>query len=77
MLNNSFYPKVTLLTRLSINPGTLIGNLLCKLSEATLNTTSGILIKKFSDYILQCLKISNIKIINQNMLKCVNRIQIL
>ncbi len=53
LTNNSFYPKVTLPTRLSNNHGTLImliDNLLFNLSEATLNTTSGILIKRLSDH---------------------------
>ncbi len=46
--NHSFYPKITLPTRLSNKHGTLIDNFLCKLTEATLDTTSGILSKKFS-----------------------------
>ncbi len=46
----SFYPKITLPTRISNKHGTLIDNFLCKLTEATLDTTSGILIKKFSDH---------------------------
>ncbi len=50
LTNNSFYPKVTLPTRLSNNHETLIDYLFCKLSETTLNTTSGILIKRFSDH---------------------------
>ncbi len=45
----SFYPKITLPTRLSNKYGTLIDNSFCKLTEATLDTTSGVLIKKFSD----------------------------
>ncbi len=40
--NHSFYLKITLLTRLSNKHGTLIDNFLCKLTEATLDTTSGI-----------------------------------
>jgi hypothetical protein len=50
MTNHSFFPKITLPTRLSIKHGTLIDNFFCKLSEHTLDTTSGILIKKFSDH---------------------------
>ncbi len=47
---NSFYPKITMPTRFSNRHGTLIDNLFCKLIENSLNTTSGILIKKFSDH---------------------------
>ena len=50
LTSNSFYPKITLPTRLSNNHGTLIDNFLCKLTETTLNTLSGILINKFSDH---------------------------
>ena len=50
LTNHSFFPKITLPTRLSLKHGTLIDNLFCKLSEHTLETTSGILIKKFSDH---------------------------
>jgi hypothetical protein len=50
LTNHSFYPKITLPTRLSNNHGTLIDNFLCKLTESTLDTISGILIKKFSDH---------------------------
>ncbi len=50
LTNNSFYPKITLPTRLSNKHGTRIDNLFCKLTETTLDTISGILIKKFSDH---------------------------
>ncbi len=50
LTNNSFYPKITLPTRLSNKHGTLIDNIFCKLTETTLDTISGILIKKFADY---------------------------
>ncbi len=48
--NHSFYPNITLHTRLSNKHGTLINNFLCKLTETTLDTTSGILTQKFSDH---------------------------
>ncbi len=38
--------KITLPTRFSNKHGTLIDNIYCKLTDMTLNTTSGILIKK-------------------------------
>ncbi len=47
---HSFYPKITLPTRLSNKHGTLIDNFFCKLSESTLDTTSDILLRKFSDH---------------------------
>ncbi len=50
LTNHSFFPKITLPTRLSNIHGTLIENFLCRLSETTLDTTSGILIKKLSDH---------------------------
>ncbi len=40
---------MTLPTRLSNKHGTLIDKFHCKLTEATLDTTSGILIEMFSD----------------------------
>ncbi len=46
LTNHSFYPEIALPTRLSNKHGTLIDNFICKLTEATLDTTSGILIKK-------------------------------
>ncbi len=48
LTNHSFYPKITLPTRLSNKHGTLIDNFLCKLTETIFDTTSGILFKKFS-----------------------------
>ena len=50
MLSNSFTPKITLPTRFSNKHGTLIDNCFCKLSEKSLSSDSGILIKKFSDH---------------------------
>lgn len=50
LTNHSFFPKITLPTRLSNNNGTLIDNFLCKLTECTLNTTSGVIINKLSDH---------------------------
>ncbi len=50
LTNHSFYPKITLPTTLSNKHGTLIDNFLCKLIETTIYTTSGILIKRFSDH---------------------------
>ncbi len=43
-------PKKKLPTWLSIKHGTFIHNIFCKLLENTLETTCGILIKRFSDH---------------------------
>ncbi len=46
----SFYHKITVPTRLTNNHWTLIDNFLCKLTESTLDITTGVLIKSFSDH---------------------------
>ncbi len=43
---HSFYPKITLPTRLSNTNGSLIDNILCKLTESSLDTTAGVLLDK-------------------------------
>ncbi len=50
LTNHSFYPKITLPTRLPDKHGTLIDNVLCKLTDRILCITSRILIKKFLDH---------------------------
>ncbi len=50
LTSNSFYPKITVPTRLTNTHGTLIDNFLCKLTKNTLDTTSSVLIKRFSDH---------------------------
>ncbi len=50
LTDSSFYPKITLPTRYSNKHGTLIHNIFCKLTDSTINTTSGILVKKISDH---------------------------
>ena len=50
LMEHSFYPKITVPTRLTNTKGTLIDNFLCKLSEATLDTIAGVLINRFSDH---------------------------
>ncbi len=50
MISQGFFPKITLPTRFSENKGTLIDNFYCQTKNLTLNTTAGILIKKFSDH---------------------------
>ncbi len=50
LTENSFYPKITLPTRFSNKHGILIDNLFCKLTDKSINTTSGILIKTFLDH---------------------------
>ncbi len=50
LTSHSFYLKITLPTRFSNTRGTLIDNFFCKLNDTTINSTAGILIKKFSDH---------------------------
>ncbi len=50
LTSNSFYPKITVPTRLSSNHGTLIDNFFCTLTENTLDTTFHVLTNKFSDH---------------------------
>ena len=46
----SFYPKITLPTRFSPHSGSLIDNVVCRLTNNTLHVSSGILLKQFSDH---------------------------
>ncbi len=62
LISHSFYAKITLPTRLSNKHGTLIDNFFCKLTEATIDTISGILIKKFSDHQPYFILLNNIKL---------------
>ncbi len=51
-------------TRLTNNIGTLIYNLLCKLTEATLDTMSSVLIKTFSDHQPYFILLNNVQTMN-------------
>ncbi len=62
LINHSFYPKITLPTRLSKKHGTLIDDFFCKLTEATIDTIFGILIKKFSDHQPYSILLNNIQL---------------
>ena len=44
----SFFPKITLPTRFTNNNGILIDNFFCKLTQNTLSSYYGILLKQFS-----------------------------
>ena len=48
---NSFNPKITLPTRFSKKRGTLIDNIYCKLSPATINKRGGIILTDISDHL--------------------------
>ncbi len=61
LTNYSFYPKITLPTRLSYNHATLIDNVFCQLADTMLDTTSGIIIKRFSNHQQYITIINNIK----------------
>ncbi len=62
LISHSFYPKITLPTRLSNKHGTLIDNFFGKLTEATIDTIAGILIKKFSDHQPYFILLNNIQL---------------
>ena len=51
ILSNSFIPKITLPTRITQRKGTLIDNILVKISNEYSITTSGILINRISDHL--------------------------
>ena len=51
MFNKSFIPKITLPTRFSSQSASLIDNIYCKLSDKTLDTTSGIIFTGISDHL--------------------------
>ena len=58
MISHSFYPKITLPTRLSNNRGTLIDNIYCMLSSKSINSSSGILISCLSHHLPYFLSIN-------------------
>ncbi len=58
----SFYPKITVPTRLTNNHGTLIDNFPCKLTESSLDITAGVLIKRFSDHQPYFILLNNVQI---------------
>ena len=60
--SHSFYPKITLPTRLTNSNGTCIDNILCKLTESTIDTTSGILLDKISDHLPYFTILNNVSI---------------
>ncbi len=62
LINHSFYPKITVPIRLTNNHGTLIDNILCKLTTTTLEITSGVLIKKCSDHQPYFILLNNINV---------------
>ena len=63
MLGHSFYPKITLPTRLNRTSGaTLIDNIYCKLSSQTLTTSAGIILDELSDHYPYLLGIDNLNI---------------
>ena len=50
LVSRSIYPQITLHTRFTRTNGTLIYNVVCKLSKYTLESTTGILTKQFSNH---------------------------
>ena len=60
MFNKSFIPKITLPTRFSSQSASLIDNIYCKLSDKTLDTTSGIIFTGISDHLPYFLCVRNV-----------------
>ena len=61
VLGHSFYPKITLPTRLNNSSGaTLIDNILCKLSSHTISTCSGIILDQLSDHFPYFVSLDNL-----------------
>ncbi len=60
LMSNSFYPKITVPIWLTNNHGTLIDNFLCILTDNIVDTTSGVLIKRFSDHQPYLILLNNI-----------------
>ena len=50
MLSHSFYPKITLPTRIGTQSSTIVDNIYCKLSENSLNSEAGIIFTNISDH---------------------------
>ena len=50
LISHSLYPLITLPTRFTRTNGTLIDNFFCKLCKSVLESTAGILTKRFSDH---------------------------
>ena len=48
---NCLIPIITFPTRFSTLNGSIVDNILCKLSEVSLTSTSGIIIDQFSDHL--------------------------
>ena len=50
LTSHSFFPKITLPTRFSRMNASLIDNIYCRISNNTLSSSAGILLKQFSDH---------------------------
>ena len=74
MLEHSFYPKITLPTRLNRTSGaTLINNIYCELSFQTLTTSAGIILDELSDHYPYFLGIDNLNIKQTKPPQCVKQ----
>ena len=74
MLEHSFYPKITLPTRLNRTSGaTLINNIYCELSSQTLTTSAGIILDELSDHYPYFLGIDNLNIKQTKPPQCVKQ----
>ena len=51
IMTQGFFPKITLPTRFSEMNGTLIDNVLCRLSNTSINNDAGIIVTQLSDHL--------------------------
>lgn len=71
MLNTGLCPKITLPTRFSRHSATLIDNIYCKISDKTIDTSSGILFTGVSDHLPYFVCLNNISVQNESKPKYV------
>ena len=62
IMTQGFFPKITLPTRFSDLNGTLIDNVLCRLSNTSITNTAGIIVTQISDHLPYFVCINNMKV---------------
>ena len=62
IMTQGFFPKITLPTRFSDLNGTLIDNVLCRLSHTSITNPAGIIVTQISDHLPYFVCINNMKV---------------
>ena len=62
LMTQGFFPKITLPTRFSDLNGTLIDNVICRLSNTYITNTAGIIVTQISDHLPYFVCINNLKV---------------